>query len=125
MASKGISAFIVILAVSLAISVLAGVGYYSNLHVNYGSTGADADVQAAAHALTNQQATNEGGSVFVEFTTSAATTFQSFWQVISNTSGVLKLLFGFPDPLAQTVQLVFRIAFGISFAAFIRGVTDL
>lgn len=123
--AKGIAAFIVVLAPILAISVLSGVGYYSNLHVNYGARGADADVQAAAHALTNQEATNEGGSVFVEFTTSAATTFQSFWQVITNTSGVLKLLFGMPNSVAQKAQLLFQIAFGISFAGFIRGVTNL
>lgn len=123
--AKGIAAFVVILAPVLAISVLSGIGYYSHLHVDYDNTGASSDVQAAADALANQEATDTGGSAIVEFTTGAANTFQSFWQVISNTSGVVKLLFGAPDSVAQQIELIFRIAFGISFAGFIRGVTNL
>lgn len=120
--AKGIAAFVVVLAPVLAISVLSGVGYFDTWNVDYGGTGADADVQAAVDALTNQQATDRGGSAIVEFTTGSANALQSAWQVISNTSGVLKLLFPVPDVLANTVQIVYQIAFGITFAGFIRGV---
>lgn len=120
--AKGIAAFVVVLAPILAISVLSGIGYFDAWHVDYGGTGADADVQAAVDALTNQEATDRGGSAIVEFTTGSANALQTGWQVISNTSGVLKLLFGLPDVLAQTVETLFQIAFGITFLGFIRGV---
>lgn len=122
MASKGITAFVLVLAPILAISMLSGIGYYDELNVDYSNSAADADVQAAADALTSQEATDTGGTALVEFTTGAANTFQSFWQVLSNTSGVLKLLLGLPDSIADPIQTFFQITFGVTFAAFIRGV---
>ena len=123
--AKGIAAFVVVLAPILAISILSGIGYYDHLNVDYDDPALDSDVQRAADALTTQEATDTGGSAIVEFTTGAANTFQSFWAVISNTAGVVKLLFGLPDAVADPFQTFFQISFGISFAAFIRGVTNL
>lgn len=120
--AKGIAAFVIVLTPVLAISILSGVGYYDALDVSYGDTAADQDVQNAANALQNAQASDTGGSAIVEFTTGAATALQSAWTVIGNTSGVLKLLFNVPNVLAGQLQLFFQIIFGLTFIGFIRGV---
>lgn len=120
--AKGIAAFFVVLAVILAISVLSGVGYFAEWHVDYGSQNADDDVQSAADALTSPTATDTGGTALVEFTTGPANALQAGWTVIGNTSGLVKLLFGLPDIIANTIELFVRIIFGISFLAFLRGV---
>ena len=120
--AKGIVAFIVCVAFILAISILSGLGYYADMGVQY-SESADADVQAAADAMTGQTASDQsGGSVLQDFTTSAGRTLATGWQVIANLSGILKMLYGAPDVVASSMQTMFQIVFGISFAAFIRGV---
>ena len=120
--AKGIVAFIICVAFILAISILSGLGYYADMNVQY-SDSADADVQAAADAMTGQTASDQsGGSVLQDFTTSAGRTLSTGWQVIANLSGILKMLYGAPDVVASSMQTMFQIVFGISFAAFIRGV---
>ena len=120
--AKGIVAFIVCVAFILAISILSGLGYYADMGVQY-SENSDADVQAAADAMTGQTASDQsGGSVLQDFTTSAGRTLSTGWQVIANLSGILKMLYGAPDVVASAMQTMFQIVFGISFAAFIRGV---
>ena len=120
--SKGIVAFMVCVAFILAISIVSGLGYYADMNVQY-SDSADADVQAAADAMTGQTASDQsGGSVLQDFTTRAGRTLSTGWQVIANLSGILKMLYGAPDVVASSMQTMFQIVFGISFAAFIRGV---
>ncbi|TQQ78604.1 hypothetical protein EGH24_13865 [Halonotius terrestris] len=120
--AKGIVAFFSVVALILAISMLSGIGFYQTLQVEYDS-GADADVQAAADAMVGQEATDQSSdSVLQDFTTSAGRTLATGWQVIANLGGILKLLFGVPDVLATTIQTFFQMVFGVSFAAFIRGV---
>lgn len=120
--AKGIAAFVVVLAVTMSISILAGIGFYDQLGIDYSDPGYDDDVQAAAQAMTSQEASNTGSSAFTDFTVGAGNSIQTFWQVLSNTSGILKLLFALPDPLAKSLQTVFQITFGVTFAGFIRGV---
>jgi len=121
--AKGIVAFIIVVAFTLTISMLGGLGYYAQLGVSYNED-MDNDTQQAAQALAGQEATDQsGGSVLQDFTTSAGQTIASGWQVISNLSGVLKLLFNVPGVIAKTIQTFFMITFGLTFAAFIRGVT--
>lgn len=122
--SKGIAAFVVILAAIMSISVLAGIGYFDAWGVDYGGTNADADVQAAADALTNPEATDTGGTALVEFTTGPANALQAASAVVGNTSGVIKLLFGLPDVVADTAETFFQIIFFVSFLAFLRGVAS-
>lgn len=120
--AKGILAFFTVVALILAISILAGLGFYSSLNVQY-TESADADVEAAADAMVGQTASDQsGGSVLQDFTTSAGRTLATAWQVIANLSGILKMLFGAPDVIANTAQTFFQLTFGITFAAFIRGV---
>lgn len=120
--AKGIVAFIVVVALTLSISVLSGLGFYATLGVQYETT-ANQDVQEAADALTGQEATDSsGGSVLQDFTTSAGTTLKTAWQVIDNLSGLLQLLFGLPSELTDMLETVWQITYGITFAAFIRGV---
>lgn len=120
--SKGIFAFVVMTGLILAISILSGIGFYDNLALDYSSQGMDDDVQSAADALTSQEATDTGGTAVVEFTTGAANVLQVGWEVVSNTSGVLKLLFNLPDAVADPFETFFQIAYGLTFAGFIRGV---
>lgn len=106
----------------MAISIMSGLGIYAELNVSY-SNSSSQDVQNAADAMIGQEATDQsGGSVLQDFTTSAAQTLSTIWQVLANTSGVLQLLFGVPAVLANQIQLFFQIVFSITFAAFIRGV---
>jgi hypothetical protein len=120
--AKGIVAFIICVAFILSISVLSGLGYYADMNVQY-SDSADADVERAANAMVGQNASDQsGGSVLQDFTTSAGRTLATGWQVIANLSGILKMLYGAPDVVASSMQTMFQIVFGISFAAFIRGV---
>ncbi len=120
--AKGIVAFMICVFFILSISMLSGLGFYSDMNVDY-SDSADDDVQAAADAMTGQEATDKsGGSVLQDFTTSAGRTIATGWQVIANLSGILKMLFGAPDVIADSLQTMFQITFGVSFAAFIRGV---
>lgn len=120
--SKGITAFVVVLAVIMSISILSGIGFYDNIGLDYSDQGMDDDVQSAAAAFTSQEATDTGGTAIVEFTTGAANTLQAAWEVLTNTSGVVKLLFSAPDSVATRFETFFRIVFGLTFAGFIRGV---
>lgn len=120
--SKGIAAFVVVLSIMMSISVLAGLGFYDNLNVDYTDDQYNDDVQSAADALTSQNSTTSGTNPIEDFTVGAGTSLQTIWQVLGNTSGVLQLLFGVPAVLADKLELFFQIIFGITFAGFIRGV---
>lgn len=120
--AKGIVALMICVFLTLSISMLAGLGFYADMGVQY-SDSADDDVQAAAEAMTGQTASDQsGGSVLQDFTTSAGRTLATGWQVIANLGGILKMLFGAPDVVASAIQTMFQMVYGISFAAFIRGV---
>ena len=120
--AKGITAFFVVTALVISMSILSGIGMYDALGVEV-SDDANSDVQSAADAMTGQEAGDESqDNVIEDFTTSAGQTLSMGWQVISNLSGVLQMLFGVPKALADSVQVVFMLTYGITFAAFIRGV---
>ena len=119
--SKGITAFYIVLALIVSLSVLGGLGFYSSINLDYSDTG-DADVEAAADALVGQEATDRsGGSVLQDFTTAGATAIATGWQVIANLSGILQLLLMLPEVLADAIERVWQITFGLTFAFFIRG----
>lgn len=119
--SKGIAAFVIVLSVIMAISMLSGIGYYSELRVNY-DAGYNDDVAAAADVLVGQEASNTGSSVFTDFTVGGANALRTAWQVLANTSGVLQLLFGLPPAVADPLERFFQLIFGLTFAGFVRGV---
>lgn len=120
--AKGIAAFVTVTAFVLAISVMSGLGFYASMGVSY-TDDADADVQNAADALVNQEGASQSQDNPIEdFTTSAGNTLRAGFQVVANLSGILKMLFGVPGVLAQAIQRIFQITYGITFAAFIRGV---
>lgn len=123
--SKGIAAFVVVLAVILSIGTLSAVGYYDSLKVDYDDPSANQDVQDAADALTSPDATDTGGTALVEFTTGPANALQASWAVLSNTSGLLQLLIGLPKSVADPIQTFFQVIFGITFIGFLRGVANL
>lgn len=119
--AKGTMAFVFMLALISSISILGGLGFYADLGVDYSDSGYDKDTQAAADALVGQEASNTGSSVFTDFTVGAANSLSIAWQVLANTSGVIKLLFSAPDVVAQNLQTFFQIMFGLTFAGFVRG----
>lgn len=120
--AKGIAAFVVVLAIIMSISVLSGIGYYNELGVDYSDDQYNEEVQAAADAFTSQNSTTSGTSPIEDFTVGAGNTMQAAWQVISNTKGVLMLLFGIPETLAAMLETFARIVYGVTFAGFVRGV---
>lgn len=120
--AKGIAAFVIVTAIIMSMSILSGLGFYAGMGVDYEASAND-DVQSAADVLVGQNATDRaGGSVLQDFTTSGATTLATAWQVISNLSGILQLLFSLPAVLTDKIQTFFQLVYGITFAAFIRGV---
>lgn len=119
--AKGVVAFYVVVSLIVAISLLAGGGFYEELGLQYDDS-ANEQVESAVATFTGQEATDRsGGSVLQDFTTSGATTLAAGWEVIKNLSGVLQML-GVPKLVADPLQVVFLLTFGITFAAFIRGV---
>jgi len=119
---KGIVAFQVVVALTLAISILAGLGFYSSLNVDYSDSASD-DVKSAADAMIGQEASDKSSdSVLQDFTTSGGRTLATGWQVIANIGVILQLLFGAPDTVSENIERFFQIVFSITFAAFIRGV---
>lgn len=122
MAAKGIVAFFVVVSIILSMSILSGLGVYASLNVQY-SDSADKDVQRAADAMVGQTASDQsGGSVLQDFTTSAGRTLSTGWQVITNLSGILQMLFAVPEAAADAIQTMWVMVYSITFAAFIRGV---
>lgn len=119
--AKGVVAFYVVVSLIVSISLLAGGGFYNELGLQYDDS-ANQQVESAVDTFTGQEATDRsGGSVLQDFTTSGATTLAAGWEVIKNLSGVLQML-GIPKIVADALQTVFLLTFGITFAAFIRGV---
>lgn len=119
--SKGITVFYIMLSVVVLMAIAGGLGFYQSIGMSV-PTNANDDVQDAADALIGQEATDRsGGSVLQDFTTAGATSISSGWQVLSNTSGILQLLLLFPPVVADNVQLVFQLTFGLTFAFYIRG----
>lgn len=123
--SKGIAAFVGVLAIILAISSLSAIGYYDSLNVDYDDPSANQDVQDAADALTNPEATDTGGTALVEFTTGPANALRAASAVVGNTSGVLQLLIGLPKSVADDIETFVRVIFFITFIGFLRGVANL
>jgi len=120
--AKGIVAFMIVVALTLAMSIMSGLGFYAALNVDY-QDAENQDVQKAADALVGQEASNQaGGSVLEDFTSSSARTLATGWQVIANLGGILQLLLGVPDVLANALQTFWQLTYGITFAAFLRGV---
>lgn len=119
--SKGVTAFYIVLAVIVSMSILGGIGFYNAINLDYSDTAND-DVENAADALVGQEATDRsGGSVLQDFTTAGATSIATGWQVIANLSGILQLLIMLPAALADAIEKVWQITFGLSFAFYIRG----
>ena len=123
---KGLAAFIAMTALIMTMGALSGLGVYDALGVGYGLESADQDVQAAADALM-QVDYQEGGSDAVLQGPLAAVrgpvaALQSIRSMLFNTSGVLKLLFGAPGPIAEMVERFFQISYGLATILFVRGV---
>lgn len=109
----------------LAITVLSGLGYYAEMGVEASAESQNKDVQLAAENLDGIEFDEDRSSSILQGPLAAlipaANLLMAFVTILSNTSGVLQLLFGAPVVVADTVELLFRIAMLITIAFFIRG----
>lgn len=119
--SVGTNVFYSMLALTLALSMAAGIGLPGAMGLQY-EDGYNEDVQSVVDAMTDQEQPNTGTSTFADFTIGGGRALQTGWQVIGNTKGVLMLLTGMPAAAAGPIETFFQITFGVSFAMFIRGV---
>lgn len=123
--AKGIAAAVVLISLVLSMSVLGAMGFYSDLGA--GEIDADSqneDVVAAADRLDGIEFGEDRGASILEGPLAAVVPVVNmalaFVTVLSNTSGVLQLLYGFPAPAADAIELFARIAMVVTFIYLIR-----
>lgn len=124
MAPRGIGAFVVISSLIFSMTLLSGVGYYALLGASVDASSQNEDVQAAAEQLDGIEfGEGRSGSILqgpLAVVTPVVSIIQTFTTVISNTSGVIQLLYGIPKVAADIVELLFRIAMLVTVAYVVR-----
>jgi hypothetical protein len=124
MAPRGVGAMMVITALIMAMTVMSGIGYYADLGADIDDDSYNEDVQNAAEELNQTSFGEDRSSSILEGPLAAVTPIigmlSTLATVITNTSGVLQLLFGAPKVVGDTIEVLSRIAFVITFAYAIR-----
>lgn len=105
----------------LSITMLSGMGYYAAVGGQAYSNPAGGDVNRLIDTLSDQQGTDTGTGLLDSFTVGGANALQIFWIVISDTSELVMLFFPIPA-VANAVETLAQIAFGLMFLMFVRGV---
>lgn len=121
---KGIGAVIVLVALILAMSVLGSMGYYAALGADLDVESQNQDVQDAAESLSGI-GFGEGRSDSILQGPLAAVVpaigfFQTLTTILGNTSGVVQLLFGAPQPVGDAIELIARIVMLVTAIYLIR-----
>lgn len=123
--ARGVGAFIFIASLVFAMTILSGVGFYAALNVDVDASGANEDVQNAAKQLNGTSFGENRSPSILEGPLAVVVPFinfvQTLWTVISNTSGILQLLFGLPKIAADTIEGLFQIALTITGLFALRG----
>lgn len=121
---RGIAAFVFIVSLIFSMTILAGVGFYGMMGVSVDPDSQNDDVREAAEQLDGIDFGEGRSSSILEgplaAVTPVITIFQTFTTVISNTSGVIQLLYGLPAVAADMIELMFRIAMLITIGYIIR-----
>lgn len=113
-----------VVALVLSMSILGGIGYYSSIGVEIDPDSHNDDVVAAADNLDAVEFGEGRSDSILEGPLAAITPavgiFQGFTTVVTNTSGLLQLLFGLPAIVADTIETFFRIAMLVTLVYLIR-----
>ena len=124
MAPRGVGAFIAVTALIMSMTVLGGMGYYAKLGADIDDESYNQDVQDAAEELNSIEFGEDRSSSILEGPLAAITPvvgmFQAFITVLTNTSGVIQLLYGVPKVVGDTIELLFRIGRVITVGYLIR-----
>ncbi|MFW5956773.1 MAG: hypothetical protein ACOCQY_05155 [Halorhabdus sp.] len=122
--ARGIAAAIFVVSLTFSMMILGGVGYYSSMGVDMDASGQNADVEKAAQQLSGVEFGEGRSASILEGPLAAVMPVvdmaQSFTAIISNTSGVLQLLYGVPAVVGDILELMFRIAMVVTFIYLIR-----
>lgn len=123
--ARGIAAAIFLASLVLSMTVLSTLGFYSQMGTEIDVDGQNEDVKDAAAALYDvdygedrDPSILEGPLASVVPGTDMLITLRT---IVGNTSGVVQLLFGAPEVVGDTVQIMFQLALFITIAGFIRG----
>lgn len=118
--SRGINAAVWVLAAMFAVTMLGGLGFYGLADSAY-STPAD-DTNRVVEALEEPSGSTASGQGVVEsFTVGALDILQVLWIAVTDTSEVIMLFLPF-QPIAFVGEQLARLAMGLTFAYFMRGV---
>ena len=129
MAARGISAFIFLVSLVFAMTILSGVGFYALVGADLDVSSQNQDVQNAADQLGEQSFGESRSSSILEGPLATVAPFidilQTFVTVIGNTSGVIQLLYGIPAIVADQIERLFKLSMLVTIAYAIRGGTPV
>jgi hypothetical protein len=124
--ARGVGAFIFVASLVFAMTILSGLGFYATMNVDVDNSGANQDVQNAANQLNGTSFGENRSPSILEGPLAVVVPFinfvQTLWTVITNTSGILQLLFGLPKIAGDTIETVFRIALTVTGLFAVRGI---
>lgn len=122
---RGIGAVVFLMSLIFSITILSGLGFYAQIGISASAESHNDDVQDAADQLEGIEFDEDRSPSILRGPLAAVIPavdlLMAFATVLGNTSGVIQLLFGAPVVVADTIQLLFRIAMLITAAFFIRG----
>lgn len=108
-----------------SISMLSGLGFYAKMGVEASAETQNEDVQAAAENLDGIEFDEDRSSSILQGPLAALVPameiLMSLVTILSNTSGVVQLLFGASAIVGDTIELFFRLTMLITLAFVIRG----
>lgn len=122
---------IFIVALTMSMSILGGIGFYASMGVEMSVEGQNEDVQRAADQLGGPDS-DEDGISFAEgrsssilegplaVVTPVVEIFQVFTAIVGNTSGVIQLLYGMPKVVGDTIEVFFRLSLLVTILYLIR-----
>jgi len=124
MAARGVSAFIFLVSLVFAMTILSGVGFYALVGTDLDVSSTNQDVQNAADQLGEQSFGEGRSSSILEGPLATVAPFINIMQtlvtVIGNTSGVIQLLYGVPAVVADQVERLFKLSMLVTLAYAIR-----
>lgn len=123
--ARGIAAVIFVVSLIFSITILSGIGFYASMGIEADVEGQNEDVQAAAENLGAIEYDEERSGDILQGPLAgiipAVEILQTLSTILFNTSGVIQLLFGAPEIIADTLQTFFQLAMLITIGFFIRG----
>jgi len=121
---RGITAAVFVISLIFSMTILGGVGFYAMLGVQIDAESYNEDVQRAADELQGIEYGEGRSSSILQgplaAITPVVTIFQTFTTVLTNTSGVLQLLYGLPPVAADAIETFFRLAMVVTIGYLIR-----